>query len=248
LAVDSAGSAYVTGVTLSTDFPTHNALYSSFGATSCTTAPSKNPQPCAHAFAAELNATGTALTYSTYLAGNGYDAGLSIAVDTTGAAYLTGATTSNPFLTTASSAFQPASKGTCVSSLDSSLCPYAFVAKLSPLGASLAYSTYLGGSGFDFGWSIAVDGAGDAFVAGGTNSLDFPTDASTGNFQGGSCTTGNISGTKHTFNCPNAFLTEIGPAGSTMPFSTYLGGQRVRGGLDPFLQLSYFRRRLPDCL
>ena len=78
---------------------------------------------------------------------------------------------------------------------------------------------------------IAVDSAGNAYVVGGTDSLDFPTDANTGNFQGGSCsipttgifqTSNDISG--YSFNCPNAFLTEIDPTGSTRLFSTYLGG------------------------
>ncbi len=225
LALDSTGSAYVTGGTSSTDFPTANALYSSFGATTCGTTQGGYPKPCFHAFVAELNPTGTALTYSSFLAGNGDDSGFGIAVDSTGAAYVTGATTSNPFLATASSTIQSSfSKGTCITSLSSAFCPNAFVAKLAPLGASLAYSTYLGGSGFDFGWSIAVDSAGNAYVVGGTGSVDFPTDATTGNFQGGSCSTGNVFSTKYSFNCPNAFLSEIDPTGSSLLFSTYLGG------------------------
>ncbi len=105
------------------------------------------------------------------------------------------------------------------------------MAKLEPSGTSLAYSTYLGGNSFDFGMGIAVDSAYNAYVVGGTDSLDFPTDANTGNFQGGSCsipttgifqTSNDISG--YSFNCPNAFLTEVDPTGSTLLFSTYLGG------------------------
>ena len=105
LAVDSMGSAYVTGGTASNNFPTANALQSSSGTAPCGTTPGGNPEPCFfHAFVTKLNATGTALTYSTYLGGNGHDAGLGIAVDDTGAAYVAGATNSTNFPTTTGAA------------------------------------------------------------------------------------------------------------------------------------------------
>jgi hypothetical protein len=82
---------------------------------------------------------------------------------------------------------------------------------MEPSGTSLAYSTYLGGSSFDFGMGIAVDNAGNAYVVGGTDSLDFPTTDPTQAFlKGGSC---HIQG--FSFDCPNAFLTKIDPTGST---------------------------------
>ena len=179
----------------------------------------------------KLNSSGTALDYSTYLGGNGYDAGIGIAVDGTGAAYVTGATNSTQFPTTAGAAQTTFGGGTCYfGSVNSFDCSDAFVAKLEPSGTALAYSTYLGGSSFDLGWSIAVDSAENAYVVGGTNSLDFPTDANTGNFQGGTCSTDiamfilSSHEAGSSFNCPNAFLTEIDPTGATRLFSTYLGG------------------------
>jgi hypothetical protein len=233
LAVDSTGSAYLTGGTASTNFPLANALQSSFGTPPCSgTTLGGNPRPCFfHAFVTKLNSTGTALDYSTYLGGNGYDAGLGIAVDATGAAYVTGATNSTNFPTTAGAAQTIFGGGTCNFGVSLSFnCSDAFVAKLEPSGTSLDYSTYLGGSSFDLGWAIAVDNAGIAYVVGGTNSLDFPTDATTGNFQGGTCSTDiamfilSTHQAGSNFNCPNAFLTEVDPTGSTRLFSTYLGG------------------------
>ena len=173
----------------------------------------------------KLNPTGTALAYSTYLGGNGDDAGVAIAVDTaeSASAYVPGGTNSTNFPTTTGAAQTIFGGGTCRPPSPFP-CPDAFVTKLEPSGTSLAYSTYLGGSSFDLGWAIAVDSAYNAYVVGGTNSLDFPTDASTGNFQGGTCSTGNVLNLSFSFNCPNAFLTEIDPTGSTRLFSTYLGG------------------------
>jgi len=230
LAVDSAGNAYATGGTISTDFPIANALQPSAGTATC--GPSGNPRPCSHAFVTKLNPTGTALTYSTYLGGNGDDAGIGIAVDATGAAYVTGATTSNQFPTSAGSAQPSFGGGTCGNPSQPFNCPDAFVAKLNPSGSTLAYSTYLGGSSFDFGWGIAVDNAENAYVVGGTDSLDFPTTDPTQVLKGGSCSiptfsepdSPNLHVQGFSFICPNAFLTKIDPTGSTRPFSTYLGG------------------------
>jgi hypothetical protein len=233
LAVDSTGSAYVTGGTASNNFPTANALQSSSGTAPCGSTPGGNPRPCFfHAFVTKLNSTGTALDYSTYLGGNGHDGGVGIAVDDTGAAYVTGATNSTNFPTTAGAAQTSLGGGTCGKQPSNTFdCPDAFVAKLEPAGTSLAYSSYLGGNSFEFAMGIALDTAGNAYVVGATDSLDFPTDANTGNFQGGTCsipttgifqTSNDISG--YSFNCPNAFLTEIDPTGSSLLFSTYLGG------------------------
>jgi len=104
------------------------------------------------------------LFYSTYLGGSGDDEGFGIAVDAAGNAYVTGLTSSINFPTT-SGALQTAYRG----STD------AFVTKLNPTGSGLVYSTYLGGGGFDFGQTIALDALGDAYVTGQTNSSDFPT-------------------------------------------------------------------------
>ena len=106
----------------------------------------------------------------------------------TDAAYVAGTTNSTNFPTTTGAAQASLGGGTCGKKPSNTFdCPDAFVAKLEPSGTSLAYSTYLGGNSFDFGMGIAVDSAYNAYVVGGTDSLDFPTDANTGNFQGGTC-------------------------------------------------------------
>ena len=228
LAVDSAGSAYATGATLATDFPTAKALQGSVSTATC--GPPQTPRPCFHAFVSKLDYAGTELEYSTYLAGNGGDgSGFGIAVDATGAAYVTGATNSTSFPTSAGAAQTTFGGGSCGNSSHLFDCPDAFVAKLNRTGSTLAYSTYLGGSSFDFGMAIAVDHAGNAYVVGGTDSLDFPTTDPIQVFKGGSCSVGptyyrSLDAQGFSFDCPNAFLTKINPKGSALLFSTYLGG------------------------
>ena len=116
------------------------------------------------AFVAKLTASGSGLVYSTYLGGSSYDGGFAIAVDAAGNAYVTGYTGSSDFPTTAGAL------GTTFNGGGSD----AFVAKLTASGSGLVYSTYLGGSGNDWGYGIAVDAAGNAYVTGGTYSSDFP--------------------------------------------------------------------------
>jgi hypothetical protein len=147
------------------------------------------------------------------LGGTGYDAGAAIAVDAAGNAYVTGTTASldfpvTPILSSTSStaAFQTASGGD----------DDAFVAKLDPTGTSLLYSSYLGGSGADFGQGIAVDSLGDAYVTGSTQSTNFPIAYP---FQGGN--DGNS----------DAFVAKVNPAGTALVFSTYLGGSAADAGL-----------------
>ena len=146
IAVDGSGNAYVTGYTQSTNFPTTSGAYQvAFGG------------GYHDAFVTELNATGTALLYSTYLGGSGQDEGDGIAVDGAGNAYVTGLTASTNF--PLQNAFQPAYGGNAD----------AFVAKLNPSlsgAASLVYSSYLGGSDTEFGYGIAVDSSGNAYVTG----------------------------------------------------------------------------------
>ncbi len=150
IAVDGAGNAYVTGWTWASDFPTRHALQPAYGGEG-------------DAFIAKLSAAGATLVYATYLGGSGDDRGAGIAVDGAGHAYVTGRTYSIDFPTR--DVLQPGSGGS----------GDAFVAKLSADGAALLYSTYLGGSNEEFGNSIAVDGLGNAYAAGSTDSADFPT-------------------------------------------------------------------------
>ena len=113
------------------------------------------------------------LGYSTYLGGTGNDYATSIAVDSTGSAYVTGYTASANFPTTTGSFQTTCGGGTSCSSTHIN----AFVTKLNSSGTALVYSTYLGGSTKDYGYGIAVDGSGDAFIVGTTYSLDFPVTA-----------------------------------------------------------------------
>ena len=203
IAVDSAGNAYITGTTDSSDFPTANPLQAVFHRGICETLPvGTTTFPCSVAFVTKLNAAGSGLIYSTYLGGGGRDAGRAIAVDFAGNAYVTGSTNSTNFPT--ANAFQPVTAGQ----------RDAFVTKLNPTGSALLYSTYLGGSGADFGAGIAVDSSGNAYVTGLTGSSDFPTANAFQSMIGGSF---------------NAFVTKLNAAGSALVYSTYLGGS---GGND----------------
>jgi hypothetical protein len=151
----------------------------------------------------KLNAAGSATIYSTLLGGSGVDSGNGIAVDTARSAYLTGTTTSLNFPTT-QGAFQRTIGGGDVFQGD------AFVTKLDPTGSALVYSTYLGGAGPDQSAGIAVDTAGNAYVAGSTFSMDFPTSA--GAFQ-----------TSRSDQW-DAYVTILDSTGSSLRYSTYLGG------------------------
>ena len=157
IAVDQQGNAYITGQTASADFPTVNALQPQFG----------SDQTQDDAFVAKLSADGTALLYSTYLGGSEDDSGQGIDIDADGNAYVVGRTTSSDF--PVSNALQPVFAGGG---------PFgdAFVTKISVDGASLVYSTFLGGSdNSDEGFAVAVDAIHQAHIVGESLSSDFPT-------------------------------------------------------------------------
>src|SRR6266404_5101104 len=197
VAVDSSGNAYVTGQTSSTDFPTTpGAFQTIFGGRS-------------DAFVTKFNPSGSALVYSTYLGGSLWDEGSGIAVESAGNAYVTGATGSADFPTI--NPLQPTFGG----GYDD-----AFVSKLNFTGSQLVYSPYLGGSGQDGGASIAVDGAHNAYITGGTSSTNFPV--TPGAFQ-----------TACPLNCrysTHAFVTKVNATGSALSYSTYLSGNFAEGG------------------
>jgi hypothetical protein len=204
IAVDSSGSAYVTGTTASTDFPTKNPYQPSLSSGGL----------AIDAFVTKLSADGSALVYSTYLGGGGSGGGLSesginegygIAVDFSGSAYVVGDTDSSAFPT--QNPLQPNLAG------DFDI----FVTKFSPAGNTLVYSTYLGGSKSDSGFGIAVDSSGAAYITGKTASLDFPTvNAFQPAFGGGN---------------DDAFVEKLNPDGSALVYSTYLGGSGSEGNL-----------------
>ena len=150
IAVDTSNNAYVTGTTDSNDFPTQGPIQAANAGLN-------------DAFISKFNAAGSALTYSTYLGGSMDDFGNGIAVDISDNAYITGTTESDDFPN--ENAFQ-ANRGGLQDS---------FVSKVNAAGDTLAYSTYLGGNQNDLGNGIAVDGLGNAFVAGTTDSTNFPT-------------------------------------------------------------------------
>jgi hypothetical protein len=210
IAVDSSGDAYVTGRTGSHDFPVTP------GAFQTTCDDGNNCVADGDAFVTEFNASGSALVYSTFLGGNSYDSGGGIAVDSSGNAYVTGATSSGDFPVTAGAFQTTCGNPNCGISDD------AFVTKFNPTGSALVYSSYLGGSNADTGQGVAVDSAGNAYVAGQTFSTNFPT--TPGAFQttcGGSTDCSSFGDT---------FVTEFNPTGSALLYSTYLGGSGPDGG------------------
>ena len=193
VAINSAGEAYVTGGTNSLDFPT------TAGAVFPNHAPCTGGY-CYDAFITKFNVAGDALVYSTYLGGSNDDGGTAIAVDSTGAAYVTGSTQSTDFPTTAG-AFQRSCGGTCFYS-------DAFVTKLDPTGSVLAYSTYLGGSNQDNGTAISVQGE-NAYVSGFSASTDFPT--TPGAYQ------------RQLQGQASSFVVQVNANGTALNFGTFLG-------------------------
>ena len=254
IAVDASGNAYVTGYTY-TDFPTLNPYqdtvastttvradafvskfdtngmlsYSTYlgggghdigwdiavdssgnayvtGETHSTDFPTLNPYQSSHAggscdaFITKLNPSGNSLSYSTYLGGGDKDYGRRIAVDASRNTFVTGYTYSTDFPT-----LNPYQSGHAGGMMD------VFVTKLNPAGNTLSYSTYLGGSSsFEVSNGIAVDSSGCLFITGHTRSTDFPTQYPFQSYLAG---------------YEDAFITKFDPSGSTLSYSTYLGGE-----------------------
>lgn len=190
IAVDTSGNVYVTGYTQSTDFPVANAIYG-------TSSGNKD------AFVSKLNASGSALDYSTYLGGVSEDRGYGIAVDTSGNAYVTGWTSSWNF---------PKIKAIYWSKGGTN---DVFITKIDASGSALDYSTLLGGNSYDYGRDIAVDAAGSVYVTGYTDSTDFPT----------------ANALYESYNEGyDIFVTKLNASGSALDYSTYLGGSSYDHG------------------
>jgi hypothetical protein len=189
IAVDSSGNAYVAGLTGSLDFPVVNPYQAALAGLQ-------------NAFVAKLNQTGSGLIYSTYLGGSSIDQANGIAVDSSGAVFVAGDTVSSNFPTR--------------NPLQASLAggKDGFVTKIDPSGASLAYSTFLGGSANDTARAIALDASGNANVVGETASSNFPI----------------LNAIKVLLTgLSDAFVSKINAAGSAFIYSTYLGGSANDG-------------------
>jgi hypothetical protein len=233
ITVDASGNAYVTGVTSSADFPVTSGAFQ-------TTLPTSNN----HGFVLKLNAAGSALLYCTFLAGNFPDLPAAIAIDTSGNAYITGATESSTFPVTMG-AYQ-----TSRSNPDGE----AFVTELNSIGTALVYSTYLDNS--TGGNAIALDNSGNAYITGATNVggvvtkmnptgsglvYEVSLNAGTGSFVNGIAvdTSGNayVAGTGTATligdpmvygSHPGIFVAKLNAAGNAISYLTSLGGNGVQ--------------------
>jgi len=184
IAVDFSGNAYTIGSTSSRDFPTVSPFQSVLTG-------------ARDAFVVKVNAAGSALVYATYLGGQADDQGYGIAVDMSGAAWVTGVTYSTDFPT--AEPFQPKLAGGAD----------AFVARLAVTGSQLLYGTYLGGSGWDGAAVVGVDSQGNAYIAGCTESSDFPLVNPFQVKKGGDY---------------DVFVAKFDPVARLLVYSTYLGG------------------------
>jgi hypothetical protein len=203
VAVDALGSTYVTGETTAQDFPVRNA-FQDHCASDCFGSRTD-------AFVTKFRPSGRRLVYSTYLGGftdegsMGHEQGLGIGVSAQGEAFVTGFTSSRNFPVT-DGAFQETFAGG-----DEGVGGDAFVTRFSASGATVVYSTYLGGQHDDTGLALAVDGGGRAHVVGYTDSDDFPTRSP---FQG------------QLLGDFDAFVTKLNASGTGLRYSTYLGGSQ----------------------
>jgi hypothetical protein len=188
IAVDEAGAAYVTGWTRSSDFPTTSGAFdTTFNGNS-------------DAFVAKVNPAATGLAYASFLGGSDSERGHGIAVNEAGAVYVTGDTYSSDFPTT------PGAFDTIYNGGSGDV----FLVKVNPSATGLAYASFLGGSGLDWGKGIAVDGAGAAYVTGETASANFPT------------TPGAFDTTHNSYG--DAFVVKVNPSATGLAYATFLGG------------------------
>jgi hypothetical protein len=197
VAVDGSGAAYLTGFTLSDDFPL------------CQNGPCASPSPAlmrpgmVDSFITKINAAGSQLVYSRLIGGSNDDIGRGVAVEAGGAAYLVGLTNSADFPTV--NAFQPTFLSMNASEND------AFAMKISPSGGSVMYSTYLGGGADDEASSVSIDPSGAIYIGGSTFSTDFPVTATAV-----MSTLPNAGG--------SAFVVRLNTQGNGLAWGTYFGG------------------------
>jgi Abnormal spindle-like microcephaly-assoc'd, ASPM-SPD-2-Hydin/Beta-propeller repeat len=204
IAIDSTGNAFVTGATQSPDFPL---------ATLGSLTAGQNLL-----FLAKLDVSGTTLLWADYICGtSGNDNAQAVATDSQGNAYITGNANSSDFPTV--NPFQAALSGG----------GDAFLTKVSPDGSTLVYSTYLGGSNWDYATGVAVDSTGAASIAGYTSSLNFPVANA---FQPTAPTT--------QYNYEFSFVSKFSADGSSLVFSTYLAGSQTNCyyGCNPYSEIN----------
>ena len=220
LAVDSAGNAYVTGFTNSSNFPVTQGVFQSkfggFGGNSC--------NRFGDAFVAKLNPAGTQLIYSTYLGGSLDDIGAAITIDSSGNAYVAGASLSRNFPVTSGvvQGFMSGSGGQ-IGRPNCNGAPAfdtgdAFITKMNPTGTALIWSTYLGGGFDDAAMAIALDSSQNVYVAGATLSTDFPTQNPLQSKFGGTDPLNEF------FHSGDGFVAKLNSSGTSLIYSTYLGG------------------------
>jgi len=206
IALSAAGNAYIVGNTGSNDgFPTTPGAFQS-----C-------PKCGNVLFVTELSTDGTTLVYSTLLGGiteANYPGG--IAVDSSGNAYVTGVTYASDFPTTAGAYQTTCPTGNCGPINGGRGSGIAFLTKFNPSGTAALYSTYLGGNGYSAATDVVADGGGNAYVGGYTESLNFPVTPDAFQSACTNCTTNN----------GDAFLSEVNTSGSSLIYSTYLGGSQ----------------------
>jgi len=194
IAIDPKGNLFVGGHTTSSNFPaTPNASDTSYNGGG-------------DLFVFKLNPNGSKLIYSTFIGGSNSDWGGTIALDSTGNTFVTGRTLSSNF---------PTTKGAYDTTHNGS--GDVFIFKLNQNGSGLLYSTFVGGSYYEVGYDIAIDGKGNAIVVGTTSSSGFPT---------------TLRAYDRTFNDNNyfyydGFAFKINSIGSTLLYSTFIGGTYI---------------------
>ncbi len=214
--VDYAPSAtpnlYVVGYTTSKNFPTTTGSYQTVCGLS-------RAGTCENGFATKLAPQDTSIVYSTYLGGSGGlgDAAYGAAVDSNNNLYISGITGSPDFPTTSGAYDRTCgTDGLCNGTFDG------FVTELNTAGAGLVFSTFLGGSSYDYTAGIALDNAGAIYVSGNTTSTDFPTTPAAAQPTFGGMSAGCLPTTGAI--CGDVTVTKLNPGGSTLAYSTYLGG------------------------
>ncbi len=184
LAIDSAGNVYVIGYTDSADFPVVSPIQGTIAGSN-------------EVFVTKIDPTGSAIVYSSYLGGSGYDLGNNIAVDSAGNVYLAGYTKSTDFPVV--SPIQGALSG------GNDL----FLTKIDPTGSAIVYSTYIGGTFSEYTNGLALDSVSNVYLTGYTNSTDFPL----------------VNPIQFAYGGLNdVFVTKVNSSGSAIVYSTYLGG------------------------